>query len=67
MNWEEKILECLVNNYRRSKKDVGDNKINRRTRVKPENLYKKYRANDGDFDVIDAINLQWRNFSKGAF
>lgn len=56
MNWEEKILGYLVDNYRRSKKDTGDNKTNRRTRVKPEKLYKKYQANDGDFDVITAIN-----------
>jgi hypothetical protein len=56
LNWEEKILVYLVDNYRRSKKDTGDNKTNRRTRVKPEKLYKKYQANDGDFDVITAIN-----------
>lgn len=56
MNWEEKILVYLVDNYRRSKKDTGDNKTNRRTQVKPEKLYKKYQANDGDFDVITAIN-----------
>jgi hypothetical protein len=56
LNWEEKILEYLVDNYRKSKKDTGDNKINRRTQVKPEKLYKKYRANDGDFDVISEMN-----------
>ena len=56
-----------MNNYRRSKKDVGDNKINRRTRVKPENLYKKYRANDGDFDVIDAINCTVEELFKRGF
>lgn len=56
MNWEEKILKHLVENYRRSKKDSGDNKNNRRTQVKPEKLYKKYNANDGDFDVITAID-----------
>ncbi|MGN6715264.1 Wadjet anti-phage system protein JetD domain-containing protein [Anaerocolumna jejuensis] len=56
MNWEEKILEYLVDNYRKSKKDTGDNKINRRTQVKPEKLYKKYRENDGDFEVISEIN-----------
>lgn len=56
MNWEEKILVYLVDNYRKSKKDTGDNKTNRRTQVKPEKLYKKYQANDGDFDVIMAIN-----------
>lgn len=56
MNWEEKILVYLVDKYRGSKKDTGDNKTNRRTQVKPEKLYKKYKANDGDFDVIAAIN-----------
>lgn len=56
MNLEEKILVYLVDNYRRSKKDTGYNKTNRRTQVKPEKLYKKYQANDGDFDVITAIN-----------
>jgi hypothetical protein len=56
LNWEEKILVYLVDNYRKSKKDTGDNKTNRRTQVKPEKLYKKYQANDGDFDVITAIN-----------
>ncbi|MDD3137938.1 MAG: DUF2220 family protein, partial [Lachnospiraceae bacterium] len=56
MNWEEKILKYLVDNYRESKKDTGDNKNNRRTQVRPEKFYKKYQANDGDFDVINAIN-----------
>lgn len=56
MNWEEKILVYLVDNYRRSKKDTGDNKTNRKTRVKPEKLYKKYHENDSDYDVIAAIN-----------
>lgn len=56
MNWEEKILVYLVDNYRKSKKDTGDNKTNRRTQVKPEKFYKKYQANDGEFDVITAIN-----------
>lgn len=67
LNWEEKILEYLVNNYRNSKKDVGDNKINRRTQVKPEKLYMKYRANDGNFDVIDAINCTVDKLSKKGF
>ncbi|HOJ09925.1 MAG TPA: DUF2220 family protein [Clostridiales bacterium] len=56
MNWEEKILVSLVEKYRGSKKDTGDNKTNRRTQVKPDRLYKKYKANDGDFDVITTIN-----------
>lgn len=67
LNWEEKILEYLVNNYRNSKKDGGDNKINRRTQVKPEKLYKKYRANDGDFEVINAINCTVEKLSKMGF
>ena len=50
MNYEEKILTYLVDNYRKSKKDSGDNKTNRRTQVKPEKMYKKYNANDGDFE-----------------
>ena len=56
LNWEEKILEYLVDNYRKSKKDTGDNKIYRRTQLKPEKLYKKYRSNDGDLDVISEMN-----------
>lgn len=56
MNWEEKILVSLVDKYRGSKKDTGDNKTNRRTQVKPEKLYNKYKENDGDFDVITTIN-----------
>lgn len=56
MNWEEKILKHLVEKYRKSKKDTGDNITNRRTQVKPEKLYKKYRANDGDLDIITTIN-----------
>jgi len=56
MNWEEKILVSLVDKYRGSKKDTGNNKTNRRTQVKPEELYKKYKANDGDFDIITTIN-----------
>ncbi|MDE7300341.1 MAG: DUF2220 domain-containing protein [Lachnospiraceae bacterium] len=56
MDWEEKILTYLVESYRRSKKDSGDNRTNRRTQVKPEKLYKKYKANDGDYDIIEAFN-----------
>ncbi len=56
MKYEEKILKLLVDNYRKSKKDYGDNKIKRRTQVKPEKLYKKYNANDGDFEEISKLN-----------
>lgn len=56
MNYEEKVLTYLVDNYRKSKKDSGDNKTSRRTQIKPEKIYKKYNANNGDFDEIDALN-----------
>lgn len=46
----------MVENYHKSKKDLGKNKINRRTQVKPEKLYKKYRDNDGDFEEITSFN-----------
>lgn len=67
MNWEEKILEYLVDNYRNSKKDTGNNKTNRRTQVKPEKLYKKYRANDGDFDVISEMNRTVEDLTVRGF
>lgn len=56
MEYEEKILKYLVDNYRKSSKDSGKNKINRRTQIKPEKLYKKYNANDGDFEEISRLN-----------
>lgn len=56
MNYEEKLLVCLVDGYRKSKKDTGENLIHRRTKITPEKLYSKYRANDGDFEKISAIN-----------
>lgn len=67
MKYEEKILNYLVDNYRKSKKDSGDNKINRRTQVKPEKLYKKYNANDGDFEEISKFNQAVECLSKLGF
>lgn len=67
MNYEEKILTYLVDNYRKSKKDSGDNKTNRRTQVKPEKLYKKYNANDGDFEEISKFNQAAERLSKLGF
>lgn len=67
MNYEEKILTYLVDNYRKSKKDSGDNKTNRRTQVKPEKLYKKYNANDGDFEEISKFNQAVECLSKLGF
>ena len=46
MNYEEKLLVYLVDGYRKSKKDTGENLTHRRTKVKPEKLYSKYHAND---------------------
>lgn len=55
MAYEEKILIYLVDNYRKSTKDSGSQKINRRTQVKPDKFFKKYYANDGD--VAEIVNL----------
>lgn len=66
MKYEEKILTSLVENYRKSKKDAGNNKTNRRTQIKPEKLYKKYSANDGDFEEITKLNQAVEElFQKG--
>ena len=56
-----------MDNYRKSKKDSGDNKTNRRTQVKPEKLYKKYNANDGDFEEISRLNQAVESLSKQGF
>lgn len=56
-----------MDNYRKSKKDSGDNKTNRRTQVKPEKLYKKYNANDGDFEEISKLNQAVEYLSKLGF
>lgn len=67
MKYEEKILTYLVENYRKSKKDSGQNKINRRTQVKPEKFYKKYNANDGDFEEISKFNETVEHLSQSGF
>ena len=56
MDYEEKILKCLVEGYRKSRKDAGNNKINRRTKLKPEKLYNKYHDNDVDYEKISLLN-----------
>lgn len=56
MAYEQKILMYLVENYRKSTKDSGSQKINRRTQVKPDKFYKKYYANDGDVAEIADLN-----------
>ncbi|MGN1350420.1 MAG: Wadjet anti-phage system protein JetD domain-containing protein [Anaerovoracaceae bacterium] len=55
-NYEEKLLIALAEKYRKSKKDTGENRIRRRTSVKPENIYSRYHDNDGDFEKISALN-----------
>lgn len=67
MNYEEKLLKYLVENFRKSKKDAGINKNNRRTQVKPEKLYKKYNANDGDFGEITALNHAVEKLAQKGF
>lgn len=67
MEYEEKILTCLVENYRKSKKDSGNHKINRRTQLKPEKLYRKYNANDGDFEEISKLNQAVECLSQKGF
>ncbi|AGC68875.1 hypothetical protein Cst_c18980 [Thermoclostridium stercorarium subsp. stercorarium DSM 8532] len=67
MSYEEKILTCLVNKYRSSKKDSGTNKIYKRTQIKPEKIYKKYSANDGDFDEINRLNATVELLEKRGY
>jgi hypothetical protein len=67
LKYEEKILTYLIENYRKSKKDSGDNKTNRRTQVKPEKFYIKYNANDGDFDDISKLNKAASELSEKGF
>lgn len=67
MQYEKKLLIYLVENYRKSKKDLGENKTNRRTQVKPEKLYKKYNSNDGDFEEIEELNYTVEILSKKGF
>lgn len=54
--YEKKLLVGLVEGYRKSKKDTGENRTSRRTKLKPEKLYNKYHSNDGDYEKISAIN-----------
>lgn len=67
VKYEENILKYLVDTYRKSKKDSGDNKTNRRTKVKPEKFYKKYNANDGDFEEISRLNQAVNELTEKGF
>lgn len=64
---EEKILVSLVEAFRKSKKDTGENLNNRKTRLKPEKIYIKYRSNDGDFERISEINSVVKELSEKGF
>lgn len=55
-DYKEKMLILLADKYRKSKKDSGTNKINRKTRIKPTELYKNYKQNDADIGQIEAVN-----------
>jgi len=67
LDYEEKILKKLVESYRNSKKDTGTNVVNRRTKIKPEVLYKKYHENNGDYDKISAINQAVSNLQEKGY
>lgn len=67
MNYEEKLLTYLVDNYRKSRKDTGDNKTNRRTQAKPEKMYRKYSANDGEFEEISKLNQTVEALTERGF
>lgn len=56
MDYEKEILNKLVNAYRSSKKDTGENVNKRRTQIKPEKIYRGYHDNDGDYKKISDIN-----------
>ena len=58
-DYEEKMLLLLVEKYRKSKKDSGTGRINRRTQIKPIELYRGYNRNDGDLEQINACSI-WK-------
>lgn len=65
--YEKKLLILLVESYRKSKKDTGVNRTNRRTKLKPEKLYGKYHSNDGDYEKISAVNHTVQELLKKGF
>lgn len=56
VDYVEKLLILLVENYRKSRKDRGTNTIVRRTQISPEKLYRNYKKNDADLGLIEAVN-----------
>ena len=66
-DYEEKMLLLLVEKYRKSKKDSGTGRINRRTQIKPTELYRGYNRNDGDLEQINAINETAGKYREKGF
>lgn len=56
VDYVEKLLILLVENYRKSRKDSGTNTIVRRTQISPDKLYRNYKKNDADLEQIEAVN-----------
>ena len=61
------VLAALADAYRKSKKDSGTNRINRRTGLKPEKLYPQYRQNSGEPAEISAFNTAAEDRRKMGF
>lgn len=66
-DYEEKMLILLVEKYRKSKKDSGTARTNRRTKIKPTELYKAYDRNDGDLEKINAVNELAEKYVKKGY
>ena len=66
-NYKKDLLLKLVENYRKSKKDRGAEKINRRTQIKPSALYREYSKPNGDPDKIAAINEAAEYYREKGF
>lgn len=66
-NYKKDLLLKLVENYRKSKKDRGAEKINRRTQIKPSALYREYSKPNGDLDKIAAINETAEYYREKGF
>ncbi len=66
-NYKNDLRPKLVENYRKSKKDRGAEKINRRTQIKPSALYREYSKRNGDPDKIAAINEAAEYYREKGF
>lgn len=66
-DFDEKMLVLLVEKYRKSRKDSGTGRINRRTQIKPAELYKGYNRNDADPELINGINETARKHRESGF